>query len=279
VIRRHGVVRRSAPAVAEALLLALLLAVLLWPLAYATWISFTPSSLLEPPRGLELSLRWYSAFWASPRWTAGLRNSLVVAGASVLLSLSAGIGLALALAGRRLRGIEIGARIVMLPLFVPPVVLGMALLPFVRLLGLWGSSLSIAAAHSLLSLPIVYLVVRNALDAADPDLARAARGLGATRLLAFRRVVLPLIAPAIVLGTLMAFVLSLNEFVIALFLATPATETLPKVIWPNLRYTLTPLTAAASAITVGITLAGMVIVLILRIWTRRIGSRDSAALR
>jgi ABC-type spermidine/putrescine transport system permease subunit II len=269
--------RRRVSAVVEAMLLALMLAVLLWPLTYATWISFTPSSLLEPPQGLDLSLRWYSAFWASPRWTAGLRNSLVVAGASVLLSLSAGTGLAMALARNRLRGIEIGARIVMLPLFVPPVVLGMALLPFVRLLGLWGTSLSIAAAHSLLSLPVVYLVVRNALDVADPDLVLAARGLGASRSLAFRRAVLPLIAPAIVLGMLMAFVLSLNEFVIALFLATPATETLPKVIWPNLRYTLTPLTAAASAITVAITLSGMVAVLLLRAWTIRIASRDAPA--
>lgn len=73
----------------------------------------------------------------------------------------------------------------------------------------------------------------------------------------FRRVTLPLILPAVLSGAAMGFVLSLNEFMIALFLATPDTETLPKVIWPNLRYTLTPLVAAASCVTMLLTLLGL----------------------
>ena len=262
--------RLRGPALAVALVAALF--VLLWPLLHATWLSFTPGELLDPPAGLDWSLRWYQAFFRSPRWMAGLHNSMVVAAIAVPLSLVAGGALALGLAHRRLRGLEAAAWLVTLPLFVPPVVLGMALLPFMRAVGLWGGFLSIGAAHALLSLPVVALVVRQALEAADPDLALAARGLGASRLSAFRRVTLPIALPAVAVGGVVAFVFSLNEFVIALFLATPATDTLPKVIWPNLRYTLTPLVAAASTLTVLATVGGLLAVLAIRAGLRRIGA-------
>ncbi|QJW94945.1 ABC transporter permease [Frigoriglobus tundricola] len=234
------------------------LLLLLWPLAYAVWISFTPSELLEPPRG-ELSLRWYRRFFESPQWTAGLWNSLKVAGLAVAGSLVGGTGLAVAVARYHFRGRRLLSGAVLLPLFVPTVVLGMGLLPWVRVLGLWGSLWSLAAGHGLWSLPVVFLVVRSALEELDPSLEAAARGLGASPLLTFRRVTLPLIMPAVLSGAAMGFVLSLNEFMIALFLATPDTETLPKVIWPNLRYTLTPLVAAASCVTMLLTLLGLVL--------------------
>jgi ABC-type spermidine/putrescine transport system permease subunit II len=146
---------------------------------------------------------------------------------------------------------------VLLPLFVPGVVLGMALLPLMRWVGLWGTLLSIAAAHCLWSLPVVFLLVRSALQELDPDLEHAARGLGAAPLAVFTRVTLPLIAPAVAAGATLAFVLSINEFVMALFLATPQSETLPKVIWPNLRYTLSPLVAAASGVFTAVTILGL----------------------
>lgn len=232
------------------------LATLLWPLIYAVWMSFTPSELLEPPQG-EWSLRWYRLFFSSPQWTAGLINSLVVAAMTVAGSLVGGVGAALALLRYHFRGQRLLSFAVLLPLFLPAVVLGMALLPFVRLIGLWGTRASLAAAHSLWSLPVVYLVVRAALEDLDPDLERAARGLGAGPVQTFLSITLPVIAPALLTGAMMAFVLSLNEFIMALFLSTPAIETLPKVIWPSLRYTLTPLVAAASGVTLLLTLLGL----------------------
>jgi putative spermidine/putrescine transport system permease protein len=235
------------------------LVLLLWPIVYAAWISFTPGETLAPQRG-EWSLRWYRLFFESPQWTAGLWNSLVVAGLSVANSLVAGAGLALAVTRYHFRGRRLLSAAVLLPLFVPGVVMGMGLLPWMRVLGLWGSRLSLAAAHGVWGLPVVFLVVRAALEEIDPDLERAAQGLGATRGMVFRRITFPLIAPALLAGATMGFVLSLNEFMIALFLATPEIETLPKVIWPNLRYTLTPLVAAASCVTTAITLAGVALV-------------------
>ena len=161
----------------------------------------------------------------------------------------------------------------LLPLFLPAVVLGMALLPFVRLIGLWGTRASLAAAHSLWSLPVVYLVVRAALEDLDPDLERAARGLGAGPVQTLLSITLPVIAPALLTGAMMAFVLSLNEFIMALFLSTPAIETLPKVIWPSLRYTLTPLVAAASGVTLLLTLLGLGVATQLRHLDRLLGRR------
>jgi putative spermidine/putrescine transport system permease protein len=82
-------------------------------------------------------------------------------------------------------------------------------------------------------------------------------------------VMLPLIAPALGAAAVMAFVLSLNESVMALFLGTPNTETLPKVIWPNLRYTPSPLVAAASGISMAVTVAGLLGISRLTLWKRR----------
>jgi ABC-type spermidine/putrescine transport system permease subunit II len=82
-------------------------------------------------------------------------------------------------------------------------------------------------------------------------------------------VTLSLIAPALGAAAVMAFVLSLNESVMALFLGTPNTETLPKVIWPNLRYTLSPLVAAASGVSMAVTVAGLLGISRLTLWKRR----------
>lgn len=269
---------RSLAVPARALLLSAALCILLWPLVHAVWLSFAPGELLEAPTG-EWSLRWYHSFFTSPRWTGGLANSLWVASLSAVIAVLLGTGLALGMANAHAdhrdgddRTSGLLARMVLLPLFIPPVVLGMALLPLMRALGLWGHLVSLAFAHALLGLPVVYLAVRDALQALDPDLGRAARGLGASASMTLWRVTLPPLVPAIVFGALTAFVFSLNEFVIALFLATPAIETLPKVIWPNLRYTLTPIVAAASTVAVVFSLLLLALTLLLRRWAAAWGS-------
>lgn len=234
----------------------LVLALLVTPLLYSVWISFTPGELLVPP-DRDWSLRWYEELFARPEWTASFVQSGKVGAMAVVLACAGGTSAAVGMARLRWGG-KLLERAVMLPLFCPAIVLAMGLLPLVHTLGLYGSSLGIAMGHALWSLPVVVLVVRRALDGVDPDLERAARGLGAGPLRTFLWVTLPLVAPAIAAGALMAFVLSLNEFEIALFLATPDIATLPKVIWPNLRYTLTPLVAAASSVVLLATMLGLV---------------------
>jgi ABC-type spermidine/putrescine transport system permease subunit II len=243
----------------------ILILALLWPLVYVFWMSFTPGEVLIPPTG-EWSLRWYRFFWENPQWTDGLWHSLQVAGLTVVGSLLAGGGVALAVTRYNFRGKRLLSEVVLLPLYVPAIVLGMSLLPFMRTIGVWGTLFCLAIAHSLSSLPIVFLVIRSALEDFNLDLERAARGLGASVPTTVRRITLPAIASTLLVGGIIAFILSLNEFVLALFLCTVETETLPKVIWPNLRYTLTPVVAAASSITILLTLIGLALV----IWLLRI---------
>jgi ABC-type spermidine/putrescine transport system permease subunit II len=103
-------------------------------------------------------------------------------------------------------------------------------------------------------------VVRNGLEQLNPDLEPAARGLGAGPAQTFFRVTLPQLTPALLAGGVMAFLLSLNESVLCLFLAGPENETLPRVIWPNLRYSLSPLVAVASSLTMLLTGCGLLLV-------------------
>ncbi|MDB5312730.1 MAG: sugB [Gemmataceae bacterium] len=238
------------------ILAVLLLLAMLAPFGYAVWMSFAPGELLEPPTG-HWSLRWYREVLGSARWTTALRTTAQVAGMSVIGSVAGGLGVALAVTRYRFRGRPALSGAVLVPLFVPAVVLGMGLLPLVRAAGLWGTTASLAAAHSLVSLPVVFLLLRSALAQADPDLERAARGLGAGPVTAFRRVTLPLVYPAVLAGVVIAFILSVNEFVLAVFLSTPRTRTLPAALWPESRDKETPLLAAASCLSVLVALAGM----------------------
>ncbi len=227
----------------------LVLAALMWPIVYAMWMSFTPGEMLMPPKG-AWSLRWYATFFARSEWTDSLNHSFIVGALSTAISLVCGTSAAVAVTRYQFRGRQLLQSAVMLPLFVPALVLALALLPVMRMIGLWGDFLSVALAHSLWGLPLVFLAVRGALEDMDPNLELAARGLGANGGQTFFSVTLPVIMPAMGVGGLLAFIISFNELVMALFLCTPDIDTLPKVIWPNLRYTLSPLVAAASGVAV-----------------------------
>lgn len=229
------------------------LGLLAWPVLYSIWISFTPGSFLEGPT-TEWSWRWYERFMDSPQWLDALWNTVLTAASSTAIAVTLGFCYAYGQVFWPTRFRQQVAALVRAPLLMPPVVLAMGLLPLMQQLGLWGSLSSISLAHALLALPVTAMVAENALSELDPNLAAAARGLGASHWDCLISIVLPLSTPAIVAAALIASILSVNEFIVALFLGTPDTETLPKVIWPNLRYTLTPLVAAASTLSLGITM-------------------------
>jgi ABC-type spermidine/putrescine transport system permease subunit II len=232
----------------------LTLAALLAPLAVALWVSFSPDELLRPPLD-DWSLRWYRQFFREPRWQDALVNSLVVGTGSAVVAVAAGVPLAVAVTRATFAGRRLLAGLVLAPLCVPPLVLGMGLLPLWHLLGLWGTRLALVLAHAMMGLPIVYLAARAALEGVPPGLEEAARGLGAGPWRTFWRITWPLVRLGVLTGAALAFVLSLNESVVALFLAAPETETLARVIWPELRYSLSPLVAVASGLTLAATLA------------------------
>ena len=258
------ILRRFSQALAVAVLLALVT-----PFATAVWMSFAPGEFIEPPTD-RWSLRWYREFLGSRRWLRAMETSLEVAALSVAASLVGGLGLAVAVTRYHFSGRRVLSAAVVLPLFVPTVVLAMGLLPEMLMLGLYGSIAALVAAHSLIGLPVVFLLLRSTLSQVDPELEHAARGLGAGPWTAFRRVTLPLVLPAVLAGGVMAFILSINEFVLALFLSTPQVQTLPAALWPAARYKETPILAAASCAMVLVTVLGMGIAMrLLRFRTER----------
>jgi ABC-type spermidine/putrescine transport system permease subunit II len=229
------------------------LGVLLTPLILSILVSFTPSRYLELPRG-EWTLAWYRQFLDGPVWMQALGNSLAIAALTAAMSVATGIATAVALARSYFRSTAIWEGALLLPVVLPGVALAAGMLALVRVTPFWGSRLSLAFAHSVLAIPVAYLVLRASLRQVDPHLESAARGLGAGRWQVFRFVTLPLIMPAVLAATLFTLVISLNEVTLTLFLATRHTETLPRVIWPNLRFAITPLVAAASVVLLLLTL-------------------------
>ncbi len=244
-------------------LVALGLMVLLLPLGLAVWLSFAPGELLELPIG-HWSWRWYGEFFADDRWVGSLRHSLVMAAFSGLIATGAGLGVIVAL-DRLMPAHRTWIWAALLsPLVLPPVVVAMALLPVVRQTVLAEGPIPLILAHGVLGLPVAVIFLADGAGRIDPALLLAARGLGAGPVRVLCRVWLPLMRPAILAGFVGVFILSANEVILALFLAPPGYETLPKVIWPNLRYTLTPLVAAASAVSVLVTLGGVAAMLAAR---------------
>ena len=235
----------------------LVLGALLTPLVFSILVSFTPSRYLELPRE-QWTLTWYRQFFEGPVWVQALGNSIVIAALTAAISVTSALATAMALVRSHFRWKSIWESALLLPMVLPSVALGAGMLAVVRLTPLWGSYLSVALAHSVLAIPVAYLVLRASLKQVDPDLEAAACGLGAGPWQVFQFVTLPLVMPAVLAATLFALVISLNEITLTLFLATRYTETLPRVIWPNLRFAITPLVAAASVILLALTLPALV---------------------
>lgn len=217
------------------------------PMVVAVMMSFTPSRFLRLPT-TEWSLQWYREFFASNKWVEGLTNSLIVAGITIAISVVVGLLAALAFARYKFKWSATLYTLCLTPVFTPAVIIAMALLAVAYRTGLWGGYVIIAIAHSLWAFPLVIMVLRVSLEGLDRSLEEAARGLGASSWQVFITVILPLIGPSVMVGALFAFIISINEFVMALFLGTVETETLPRIIYPTLRYSLTPLVAAASGV-------------------------------
>lgn len=235
-------------------------AYLLVPLALAFLVSFYPGrSIGLPTFSTGVTGRWYVEFFNDERWLAGLRNSLYVGLLSTTIALVCGLTLALAVTRYRLRGDVLVATVLMLPIFVPAVIIGMQSLSFSYQIGLWGTHLSIGIAHALWATPLVYMVLVSGLRRVSIEFEEAAASLGANPWAAFRAVVWPLIVPSVMAAAVIGYIISLNEFIMALFLGTPDTETLPKMIWPQIRHSVSPVVAAASSVLLVITVVAIAI--------------------
>jgi putative spermidine/putrescine transport system permease protein len=234
------------------LAVVLLVAFMTLPTLVVVAVSFNPTAILSfPPSGF--SLRWYHNVLTYPQFQRAALNSLVVTGGAVILVLPIGTLAALALERGRLRGRHVWAALLLSPLVVPGVAAGLGFLILAAALGLLRSRGVLVVAHVVLVLPFVVRSVWVSVRNIDPALERAAASLGATPWRVFRRVTLPLLRPGIFAGLLFAVVVSLNEFVVSLFISNRVTEILPVAMFTYVVNYTDPTIAALSTLFIAVT--------------------------
>ncbi|MFN7974725.1 MAG: ABC transporter permease [Acidobacteriota bacterium] len=225
----------------------------LWaPIAVLVVLSFNAgrnAAIWEGP-----SISWYGTLLRDAPLLASVARSAIVAAVSTLCSTILGTMAALALARHPFRAKGATTAALYLPILVPEVVVGAALLSFFAALSLRLSLLTVLSAHVVFSVSYVTFVVRARLAGLDPSLADAARDLGAGPFDAFRRVTLPLIAPGVLSGALLAFTVSLDDYVITSFVAGPGSTTLPVHIAGMLKVGVTPEVNAVSTLLLAATI-------------------------
>lgn len=208
---------------------ALVLAFFYLPIAVLVVNSFNRSRFGTSWQGF--SLHWYARLMERPDMWQALQNSLKVAAAACLASMLLGTLAAFALHRFRSPLQDAHRALLNVPLVLPEILMGMSLLSLFVALGMPLGLTTVALAHTTFCLSYVALVVLARLQDFDFTLIEAARDLGASRTTAFLRITLPLLAPGILAGGLLAFTLSIDDFVVTFFVNGPGSATLPVQIY------------------------------------------------
>ncbi|MCY3880259.1 MAG: ABC transporter permease [Rhodobacteraceae bacterium] len=234
--------------------------------------SFNDSSIVAFPLS-GFTLNWFALLWQTETLHSAVRNSIMIAAITAIVSTMLGLCAARAAsryAFRMKRGIM---GLIMVPLVLPEIVVGVSLLVVILQFGFELSLWSIVLGHVLICTPFSVVVLSTAFNNLDRSLEEAAIDLGETRWSTFRLISLPLIMPGVIASLLIAFTISLDEFIIAFFLA--GTEvTLPVYIWSLLRFPA----RLPSVLALGtILLAASLILLVSAEFIRRRGLRRTGA--
>lgn len=208
-------------------------------------------SFAFPPRGL--STQWYVNLFTNPDWYISIFQSLFIAILATLLSLTLGIMAALALA-RRTGLVKMSvSMLIMSPMILPAVVSGIGVYAVFLNWHLTASYAGFVLAHTALATPFVFTTVSAALRSFDSTLENAAASCGATPLVSFFLVTLPMIAPGVASGALFAFMTSFDEVIVAIFLGGPELKTLPVRMFSGVYRESDPTLAAVSTVIIAVT--------------------------
>lgn len=223
---------------AARLYLACVLAFLYLPIGVLIAMGFNESPLYALP--FDFSTHWYSELMGNRKLIAASWNSVLIAAITAAIATVLGTLAALALARREFFGKSLLRLLLLPPIAIPWLITGTAMLVFFFWTGIGRGFHAILIGHVALAIPYVVLVVGTGLATRRADLEEAAMSLGATPVTAFFRVTLPLLAPSIIGAALFAFAVSLDQFVVSYFLATPGSSTLPVEIYSAIRKGFTP---------------------------------------
>ncbi|MDF5716857.1 MAG: ABC transporter permease [Rhizonema sp. NSF051] len=216
------------------------------PIVVLAFYSFDSSPYSAGWQGFTLD--WYRSLLRDERILSALKNSLLVAFCAVAISAVLGTLTAVGLARYQFPGKTLYRGISYLPLIIPDIAIAVSTLVFLAAFAIPLSVWTIIAAHVVFCLAYICLIVSSRLTNLDPHLEEAALDLGATPVQSFIQVLLPQLMPGIVAGCLLAFVLSLDDFLIASFTAGSGDNTLPMEIFSRIRTGVKPDINALSVI-------------------------------
>jgi spermidine/putrescine transport system permease protein len=220
------------------------------PLLVITIYSFNGSTSITTWGGF--SLHWYAEVFTGPeagRFGAAAWNSITIALIAALVSTAIATAAAVAmLRGGAFKGKSATFALINLPLMVPEIVTAVATLIFFSVIGLTPGYLTILIAHITFCIPFAYLPIAARLQGIEATYEQAARDLYATRGQAFRLILLPLLAPGVISGALLAFIISLDDFIITNFVKGAGMETLPTAIFGSVKQGIKPNIMAISTL-------------------------------
>ena len=202
--------------------------------------------LVFPPTQLSLDL--YRDYFASREWLEVTWRSFRNALAACALALILGVPGAYALVRTDFAGKRLVTMLLLSPILVPLVVISLGLYLYLGRLHLTGTTLGLVLAHTMYVTPFVLITIGAGVQQLDERLEIAATIMGAGRLRVFRSVVIPQLGPSIVSAALFAFLMSFDEVVIAWFLTSPATMTLPVKMYASIKWESSPVIAAVATL-------------------------------
>lgn len=249
------------------------IAFLMAPIPIIILVSFSSAQYLTfPPPGF--SLQWYERFLGSSEWVHSIWISFQVAVFSAVLTMVLATMAAIPMVRADISRKSLIYAILLAPMIVPVIITAIALYFVFAKAGLTGTVLSITIGHTIVVLPLAFVVLSSTLQGLDPRLEKAAISLGASPLVAFRKITLPLLTPGILSAGLFSFLTSFDELIIPLFLGGPTTQTLAVRIWNSVVMEIEPTISAVAVLLIGMTVVAMVLVsLIKRVfsWTGKSG--------
>lgn len=235
-------------------------AVLIFGFLYLPLVVMAAASF-QGPGGVFAS---YQKAFSSPELLTSLRNSMIIGLGTTVLSVFLGTTAALALRKKSFPGRVLFESLLNLPLVLPEIVMGLALLIWFVFLNISLGLFSVILAHTTFTISYVTLILMARLKGMDPLIEEAAQDLGATPIKTFLHITLPLLLPAVISGALLAFTLSFDDFLLTFFTAGVGSDTLPVRIYSMLRFGVTPEINAISSAMLFLTLGAVVLVFKLR---------------
>ncbi|SNB72635.1 putative spermidine/putrescine transport system permease protein [Arboricoccus pini] len=244
-------------------LIALTVFMLLAPLVAVIPLSFSSEKWFTYPMP-GFSLRWYESLFASDQWRGAIANSFIVGTAVTIIATPLGTMAALAISRPETKGRNLLLLLFLSPMVVPVVVTALGFYLFFARFGLANSYTGLIIAHTVIAAPFVVITMLAAFSRFDFRLMRAAASLGASKMTAFRIVMMPLILPSLMASAILAFITSFDEVVIAIFIAGPDQRTIPRQMFTGMREEISPTIIAASVVVIAVVFALMATAELLR---------------